>query len=65
MRLKSWMRENDISVNALAEKLQMDKTTVHKYRNGTRRPSLHAAIKIQKITNGQVTVEDMNKNHNS
>jgi len=65
MKLKKWMKENDISVTAMAIKLNMEKSTVYKFMQGTRRPSLPTALKIEKATGGEVTPSDMAKNVNS
>lgn len=59
MKLKTWMEKHKIDISAMAEKLGVDRSSVHKYIDGTRTPRLSIAAKIEKITKGKVTCSEL------
>ena len=59
MTLKKWMEQNKLSCADLAKVLKVSKTTIFKYANKTRVPSLAMAVKIEGITLGKVTCRDL------
>ena len=50
-RLNEALSENDISQNALAQKISMSQSVVNNYCTGKREPSLDVLISICKILN--------------
>lgn len=59
MKLKKWMERNHIDISSMAEKLGVDRSSVHKYLDGTRTPRLSIAAKIEEITDGEVTCTEL------
>lgn len=58
MRLNEWMNAGSISDEALAARLEVDRTTISRIRRGTRMPSPEMMRKIRDATNGSVTAND-------
>lgn len=56
MKLKTWLKRNKVSCKDFAKLLGLEISTVYKYRDGTRIPSLPVALKIEKTTRGHVKV---------
>lgn len=59
MKLKKWMKYHNVNISAMAEKLDVDRSSIHKYIDGTRTPCLSKALKIEKITKGKVTCAEL------
>jgi transcriptional regulator with XRE-family HTH domain len=58
MRLKDWLRVNNVSQAALAERLGVDRSTICRIVKGERTPKWALAEKIREITLNSVTLED-------
>lgn len=54
MKLKKYLEKNEISHKEFREKLKLDKSTFSRYINGSRKIPLHIAVKIERLTNGDV-----------
>ena len=50
---------NDLSVRKFAAMAGISHTAIHRYKNGERTPRLEVALKIEKITEGEVRVKDL------
>jgi transcriptional regulator with XRE-family HTH domain len=65
MHLRKYLREKRIPYREFAERLGVTEQSVKNIVCGTRRPGLTLALKIEKLTDGQVTpqqlVEDFEK----
>lgn len=59
MKLKKWMDLNSYSVKDLADELEVDRTSISKYINGTRTPRLELAVKIELFTEGEVMASEL------
>lgn len=55
MNLRKYLRGNKIRYRAFAEKLGINEQSLRNIVAGTSRPSLLLALKIEKLTNGEVT----------
>tara|TARA_R110000868_G_C10784959_1_gene755819 strand:- start:36 stop:239 length:204 start_codon:yes stop_codon:yes gene_type:complete len=53
-RLKSWLAAASISQAEMARRLEYDKGNLHRLLNGTLRPTLDLAFRIERETNGAV-----------
>lgn len=58
MKLKSYMTENGLTAQAMAERLSEPVRTVQKWMSGERIPRPDSMRKIQEATGGQVTAND-------
>lgn len=58
MDLRLYMRIRNIKINAMAERLGVSLGTMHNIFNG-REPRLSLALKIEEITDGEVSCEDL------
>ncbi len=59
MKLFDWMSKKGHSDTWLAQQLGVSKPAVSGYRTGKTVPSLENAVKIHRLTNGEVGYEDM------
>jgi len=59
MKLFDWMEKKSHPDTWLADKLGISRAAVHGYRHGKSTPSLENAIKIVRITEGEVDYIDM------
>ena len=55
MKLKKYLREHNIRYRNFSENLEITEQSLKNIIAGTRRPGLLLALKIEKLTNGQVT----------
>lgn len=60
MKLSEWQDLNKIKNKELADRLNVDPSYITLLRKQRRIPSLQIAIKIQEITGGSVTLQDLN-----
>jgi DNA-binding transcriptional regulator YdaS (Cro superfamily) len=58
MDLRLYMRIQNIKVNAMADSLGVSLGTMHNIFNG-REPRLSLALKIEEVTDGEVSCEDL------
>ena len=58
MKLKEWLRKNKITPYRLAKMINVTPIVIHNIINGKNYPRYEILIKINKITNGQVTLGD-------
>jgi transcriptional regulator with XRE-family HTH domain len=58
MNLAAFLDQHCISDEAFAEKIGVERQTVHRYRSGERRPTWAVLEKIEKVTAGAVTAND-------
>jgi DNA-binding XRE family transcriptional regulator len=61
MKLKEWLDKQLGTKKEFAEKIGVSRYTLYKYLNGEATPRLEIALRIQKVTNGEVRVEDLIK----
>jgi DNA-binding XRE family transcriptional regulator len=64
MNLKLYLEEKMIIKRKFAEKLGVTEATLHRIIAGTSFPSGKTAQRIVKLTNGEVTFEDLFKERN-
>jgi len=55
MKFKAYIEENQVNLKSLAEDLGVSHNYVTYLRDNKRRPSPQLALKIETITNGQVS----------
>lgn len=60
MNLREWLKKNNIDVLHFAVKHHMSTTSIYRYLNG-KAPHRRTALRIQEITNGEVTIEELMK----
>jgi transcriptional regulator with XRE-family HTH domain len=58
MRLNEWMNAGSVTDEALAARLEVDRSTISRIRRGTRMPSTEMMRKIREATGGSVTAND-------
>ena len=58
MRLETYIRDQGISVQKLADELGVSHEAARLYVKGKRRPSLAVAVKLEKLTGGAVKPAD-------
>lgn len=58
MKLKTWLKENNIQNKHFAEMVGVTPVAVCRWVTGKKRPSLTCFAKITELTNGLVTAED-------
>lgn len=58
MKLETYLTGKNIKHSDFAETLGVTQVTVTRYANGTRRPSLAMALKIEDVTKKKVRVSD-------
>lgn len=61
MKLKDYLKLHDLTQMSLARKLGIHKSHIYVIVNERQRPSIDLAREIVKITNGEVTIEDLIK----
>lgn len=61
MKLEKYRVKEKLTYRQLAGKLRMDHTNVFKYCKGQRTPTIENALKIQKLTDNKVTINDWTK----
>lgn len=59
MNLREYLDEKRITYREFAEKLGIHLQSLKSIVYGVRRPSLEIAVKIEELTNGQVTPKDL------
>lgn len=59
MKLKEYLREQHIRYRTFAENLGITEQSLKNIVGGTSRPSLVLALKIEKLTDGQITPADL------
>ena len=59
VKLKTWMKRNNITIRKMAKDLKISHNSVFKYQKGETSPNIKNALKIEKYTNGQVTIKDL------
>jgi len=60
MKLKKWIiKTKGMSQREFAIKMNVGEAHLSRWLNGTNIPSLHNAMKIEKLTKGEVTAEDL------
>jgi len=59
MKLKTWLKKNEMSLRAFGKKTGIDHTSLYKYTTGERTPRLKVAIKIEKATGGEVRCSEL------
>lgn len=57
MKLGAWLIKNNLHYKEFAEICAIKENTMFRYLNGTRKPSLKMARRIEKFTNGEVTID--------
>lgn len=58
MKLKKWLKSAPLSRNALAARLGITRQALYNITNGAK-PKLALALKIEKETGGNVTLQDL------
>lgn len=58
-KLKKWLDQSKYSQNKFAEKLKISHSGLSRYINGSRKMPLSIAAKIEKLTDGEVTCQDL------
>lgn len=59
MDLKEYLLQNDITQIKFAKMINRSRATVNDYVNGWINVSLRTAVQIEKVTNGQVTRQEV------
>jgi hypothetical protein len=63
VKIKIWMLQNKLSVNALSKKLRYTNGYISAVINGTVKGGKKIAEDLEKITNGLVTVDEVLQNY--
>lgn len=58
MKLKTWLKENNVRQRELAHQLEISEPFVSDLCNGKRLPALGTLVAIERATNGAVTATD-------
>lgn len=58
MRLKDWMKKNNINIPLLAKKLNISYSHLYKYFYGAKRISPDLATRIEELTKGEICREE-------
>lgn len=58
MKLETYMQKRNLSDEMFADLVGVDRSTVVKWRNGSRRPNVAAIAAIELRTNGKVRARD-------
>lgn len=62
MRLSQWLTENQISLTELADRIGgVTPEAVRLWADGARMPETRNVLRIEAVTNGQVTVRDLHE----
>ena len=64
MFLKEYLEKNHIIKKGFAKKVDVSEATIHNIISGRKKPSYKTAQRIVKLTNGEVTFEDLFKERN-
>ena len=59
MKLEKYLKKNNLSVREFARQSKISHTSIQRYKTGERTPRLEVALKIEKLTNGEVKVKDL------
>jgi len=59
MKLKEWLDTYRVSYRELAKETGIHFTVICRYSNEERQPSLGHALTIERVSKGEVTVEDL------
>jgi len=59
MNLKSWQRKNKITNTQLARLVGIDQSSICHYHAGRRRPSPEVALRIEEVTEGEVSLREI------
>ncbi len=59
MILDAWLQQAGMTEQALATKVGVTQSAIHKYRRGQRRPNYERAQQISAVTGGAVTIADL------
>ena len=60
MKLKDWMEKHNVTNEALGKKVNLHRTTISKFKTGSRIPTILDAAKIEEATKGEVSIESFN-----
>lgn len=55
--LKNWLKNSGISYKIFAINIGIDQTTVYRWLNGERKPSMKTAKRIEEYTKGKVRMQ--------
>lgn len=58
-KLKKWIENNELSQNEIARRLGVTPSAFSLYVNSKRKMPLELAIKIQKVSEGEIKCEDL------
>ncbi len=58
MRLKDWIKKQNISISLFAKKLGVSHGHIYRYLNGNSRIRHNLAIKIEELTKGYISREE-------
>lgn len=61
MQLKDWLKQNNLTLAQFADRTSFSKGAAMKWVSGERFPRMNALIEIERITNGEVTAIDFQK----
>lgn len=59
MNLKEYLEEKRLTYREFAEKLQIHPQSLQNIAYGKKKPSLELAVKIEELTNGELTPKDL------
>ena len=59
MKLQNWLEEKRLSKTEFAKRIGITRHALYLYLKGKRQPRLDIALRIERVTNGEVTVEDL------
>jgi DNA-binding transcriptional regulator YdaS (Cro superfamily) len=59
MDLKIYLESRNIEHKEFAKMILVTPTTISNYIAGRRRPNIQIALRIEKVTNGKVTIKDL------
>lgn len=59
MDLKTYLELKNIQLNDFADIIGVDSSTISRYIHWHRKPALDIAMRIEKVTKGKVTIEDL------
>ena len=59
MKLKKYLEKYNKSHKLFREKIVLDASTFSRYINGSRKIPLHIAVKIEKLTKGEVKCKNL------
>lgn len=62
MHLHEWLKQKKLTDQQFADMIGCSRSAVTHYRAGRRMPSPYTMLEIQKVTDGEVTWDDMVEN---